>query len=431
MNTNLPLRDNTVITKILPYLNGGVLIFIGIFIFLNPFPHTTAIEEISFYVSVFITLLLILSRSCDFSWKNPLSVFLLLYVCWSVLSIFWSIDKGNSSHDVYAHLVKHIILYFLLINFFCSRKRLVILMWLIVISTAIFSIGGIIYFYFVLGEPFSARLLCIPNAPGTPVNTIAIITMFAAIISLFLLLKEENMLSRFIMLICFIGTSLFTLLTYSRGALIALIVSFFVMLFILYRGQRKKLLALIVVLFIAIGSFTAGSPILMRRVQLPALLDDARLNIWYTSLEMIKDSPLAGKGFGMESFRNKWWDHYNSKVPVRWKCNRTFYHPHSFIINVTVRLGLIGLILVVLILFFSFRISIAALRSNDDLIRNLGACFTAALVGVLVAGLFGKLASGPSAVIFYTLLSMITVLWRLNLEEEQVPESESEYSVGK
>jgi O-antigen ligase len=286
-------------------------------------------------------------------------------------------------------------------------------MWVIVISTTIFSIGGIIYFYFVLGKPFTARLLALPNAPGTPVNTIPIISLCAAVISLFLLLKDGNTRNRLVMLVCFIGTFLGTLLTYSRGAFIALIVSFVVILFILYREHKKKLLALIIVLFIAIGGFTVSSP-LKNRLQLSALLNNGRLDIWYTSLEMIKDCPLAGIGFGMESFKKKWWNHYNSKVPVRWRNSQTFEHPHNFILNVTVRLGIIGLIFVVLILFSSFRMSITLLRREERFMRNYGACFTATLVGVLVAGMFGKIVSGQSAIIFYTILAMITILWRID-----------------
>ena len=136
----------------LDLLIRSIPFLMGIFIFFNPFPHTTAIKEICYYLSVIIVTILILSKNIDFTFKTPLLLPFGLFILWSFLSIFFAFDKENSIHDFYFHLIRYIILYYILINFFNSEKRLVYLSWVIIISSSIFIIGGLIYYYFILEE---------------------------------------------------------------------------------------------------------------------------------------------------------------------------------------------------------------------------------------------------------------------------------------
>ena len=124
----------------------------GIFIFFNPFPHTTAIKEICYYLSVIIVTILILSKKIDFTFKTPLLLPFGLFISWAFLSIFFAIDKENSIHDFYSHLMRYVILYYILINFFNSEKRLIYLSWIIIISSSLFIVGGLFYYCFILEE---------------------------------------------------------------------------------------------------------------------------------------------------------------------------------------------------------------------------------------------------------------------------------------
>ena len=75
--------------KIFGFLNQCVPVLIGIFIFFNPFPHTTAIQEISFYLSVAMILVLVVSKKAEFSWLTPLSLPFKLFVFWAFIGIFF------------------------------------------------------------------------------------------------------------------------------------------------------------------------------------------------------------------------------------------------------------------------------------------------------------------------------------------------------
>jgi hypothetical protein len=58
-DAKLVLNEKTYKEKLFKILIFNVPILMGIYLFLNPFPHTTAIKEISFYTSVMIVILLV------------------------------------------------------------------------------------------------------------------------------------------------------------------------------------------------------------------------------------------------------------------------------------------------------------------------------------------------------------------------------------
>ena len=126
--------------KIFDFLNQSVPVLMGVFIFFNPFPHTTAIKEISFYLSVVIVVALILFKRTEFSFETPLLIPFGLFVSWAFIGIFFSLNKENTIHDLYSHLIRYIILYYIIFNFFNSKKRLVCLSWVIIISSTVFSV---------------------------------------------------------------------------------------------------------------------------------------------------------------------------------------------------------------------------------------------------------------------------------------------------
>ena len=125
----------------LDWLNKSILVLMGIFIFFNPFPHSTAVKEICFYLSVVIFLFLFFFKKNDFSFKTPFMLPFGLFVIWAFLGLFFALDKKNSIHDFYSHLLRYIILYYILINFVRSKKSLVGLSWIVIISSSIFSVG--------------------------------------------------------------------------------------------------------------------------------------------------------------------------------------------------------------------------------------------------------------------------------------------------
>ena len=144
--------------QILALLNICIPILVGMFIFLNPYPHVTAIKEITFYGSVLLLLVLIFLKKEDFSLRTPLSIPFLLFVIWGFFGLFFALNKGNSIHDFFVHLIRYLLIFYLLFNFFATKERLLILIWTIIISTAVYSAGMLIDFYVMQGYNLSTKL---------------------------------------------------------------------------------------------------------------------------------------------------------------------------------------------------------------------------------------------------------------------------------
>ncbi len=117
----------------------GVCALTGVFIFLSPFPHTNSIQNISFYLAVMMAVILIVLRTFPVVVKTPLTYPFLLFFLWSCLSLVWALNFENTLNDVRAHLLNHLILFFLIINFFNSKNRLHGLALIVVASAVCFS----------------------------------------------------------------------------------------------------------------------------------------------------------------------------------------------------------------------------------------------------------------------------------------------------
>lgn len=392
--------------KIFKILNLSVAMLMGIFIFFNPFPHTTSIKEICFYGSVIIVLVLICFKKIDFSFKSPLTLPFVLFIVWVFIGLFFALDKEGSIHDFRAHLLKYIVFYYILINFFNSRKRLVSLSWVIIVSATIFSIGEIYYFYFMLGNSFSAKL--VTGIPEIPVNWIGYITVSAATISLYYIITANNLYVKAISFTALFPLYILSILTQTRSIAWALFLAVIILCF-----KNKKFL--IVCLGIILITIAMG-PLKSRFIHADPITS-LRLNIHVTTIEVIKSFPIIGIGFGMETYGNEKLINlkkYNKKTPEKYR-KPVVRSPHSMPFSIAVRTGLVGLALFFYILFISFKMCWKCIRhGKDDFIKSWGSCVASMLVAVITIGVFEPFFTHMPEGVFYTALAMMTIIWKLN-----------------
>ena len=142
------------------------------------------------------------------------------------------------------------------------------------------------------------------------------------------------------------------ILSFSRGAWLAVLVSLFVM--IIVAGSRRGLLlfggaavlGLIALPFIklervtSLFSFVTGS-------------NATRLNVWQSSLQMIHDHPFTG--IGLDQFLYKYSVEYVK--PQAW-LERFISHPHNLIFDYWLRLGIIGPVVLIWLLFSFFKLTL-------------------------------------------------------------------------
>jgi O-antigen ligase len=389
------------------FLNALILSLVGIYIFFAPFP-ASAVNEMSFYLSVTLVVLLMILKKTDFSLKTPLSIPFAIFVVWSAITIFFAINKGNSSHDVYAHLIKYIVVYFLVVNYFNSQKRFILLAWVIIISAAIFSYGGIIYFYILKDNSIYTRFT---NPDYIPYRDF--IYVFAIILAVYLFLKSTSWIQKLLLAICIVGAFAATLFTQTRSALIGLVVALGILLF------KKKKAFFLIIIFLSVllifipklgGRFSTND----------IMLDKVRISNHLLFIEMIKDNPITGIGFGMQTYQSaELLNVYNQRVPDKYKQKNPVVAPHNILVDISARLGIPGLLFFLYILFTFFRMSwTTALQREDNFIREWGRCITAAFVAFFIQGMFADGEFGLQAIVQYTILAMMTILWQLNVKSD-------------
>jgi len=384
----------------------------GTFIFFTPFPHTTAIKEICFYLSVFIVILLIYFKKIDFSFRSPLTLPFALFVIWVFIGLFFALDKGNSLHDFRTHLLKYLAIYYILINFISCRKQLIIFSWIIIISATIFSIGGLTYFYFIIKNPISTRF---GFSHMMNIDLIGFVTIFAMLLSMHQFKLENSLYRKIILLVCLLGTLMATYFTMSRGSLLALFVAL-----IVFFVKRNNLL---VIFFIILSLITLNTvPAFKARFSPSLILNDLRVGTNLRTLEIIKDYPVTGIGFGMETYGNKNFidlAKYNSRLPAQYQQPVLIGSPHNSLADIAVRTGLVGFSLFCWVYFVFVRLGWNIIRSGkDDFIRDWGICIMAAFISVVIQGLFADGMFGPQAIVLYTIFAIMDILWQFNAQTD-------------
>jgi len=402
------------------FLEQSVPVLVGIFIFFNPFPHTTAIKEICYYLSVLIVLVLILFKKKEFTFQTPLLLPVGLFVLWAFIGIFFAIDKENSIHDFYSHLLRYIILFFILTNFFNSKKRLVLLSRLIIISSSILIVGGLFYHYFILGKALSSRFGILPQAS---VNIVGVITVFAFVLTLNNLYNENNRYLKIVFVFILLTLFISLFLSHTRSSVIGLFLAVFIFIFNnesprhkrtgYFKNHNKKLLIVCLSLFlIAIVISPLKNRFNSKQINGRIMIMN---NMNYTTYEIIKDYPVIGIGFGLQTYGKLDLKKYHERLPQDYQGYGIIGDPHNMVLDVAVRLGVVGLAFFFYIIFVFFKMCWDIIKyGREDFIKNWGRCLAAAFIAVSTIGLFQPIFSHMPEVVICTIFSMTTIVWRLN-----------------
>ncbi len=309
-----------------------------IFVALNPFPHTTSIREICYYLAVALSIFFCI-RNKEWSFlKTPLVWPVGLFVLWSFVGLFTAVDIEGSMHDFRSHLLKYIALFCMLVLFFTTQKKLLMLGLVIILSVTVSSALGLYEFYFVEDHNWSTRFIL--SDPQSPVGPVGFMATYAALFSLHYLFLIKNKWKKLLLIFClfiFIATAF---LVQTRALLLSIPISFLILFW-----KNKKIMILFLIFSISIGLITLTK--LRPWVGVSHYKD--RLTINYISYLVIKEHPIKGIGFGIETFGNpKFIDHeyYRSKVPDNIKHKTVgISSPHNMWAGIAIRTGLVGLFL--------------------------------------------------------------------------------------
>ena len=397
------------------FLNLSIPVLAGVYVFASPLP-LPSVNEFCFYLSCGALIILLYFRKTGFSLRSPLTLPLMLFFLWSVVGLFFTLDFANTLHDLRRHLLEYIILYYLLINYFDSSKKLEALSWIVIISTTVFSLGLLIHYYFIAGYSFTDRLGYLTHYIHT--NHIGFLTVSSITLATQMLCRKKTFAEKLIFSLCIIVLGMATFLTQSRGSLFGLVTAIVIICF----SNKKNvffLAAILLLIMIAPGVIHREGP--------DSYTMSIRTKINHLTMEIIKEHSVTGIGFGMEIYGNEALvdlKKYNSRLPLEFQQKDVVKSPHNILLDITVRTGMVGLMLylyvigmVLFMLWRSFR------RTENEYYRSWIICLLACFASFMVSSLFEDAQAGKPAVIYYTLLAMMGILWRLvQKDSESRPE---------
>ncbi len=393
-------------------LNYSIPVFMGIYLFTNPLP-VASVNEFCFYLSVLALILLLVFRKTTFTLRTPLTLPFILFFLWAVFGLFFTLDFKNTLHDLRGHFLEYVIVFFLLVNYFNSPKRLKMLALIAIASATIFSIYAITVYYFIEGFPFSARLGLTFRGEMTT-DYIGFITIFGICLSLHFLYKSKNIFYKILLVSCFFIMTITTLLTQSRGSLLGFLAALVILCF----HNKKNIIFIIITIFIIILV-----PGIKERATMDGFTKDIRIKMNRLTIEAIKDHPIVGVGFGMEIYGNKNvldLEKLNKQLPLEYQQNGVIVaSPHNTILDIAVRTGVVGLVLFLYILITSLWMLWRTLKlKKGEYFKSWAICFFACFVSYMIPALFADTTFGPRVVIFYAMLAMITILWNIVQKEK-------------
>lgn len=391
-------------------LNHAIPILMGVYILLNPLP-LSAVNEFCFYFSVAALLLLLVFRKTPFTLWSPLTLPFLLFFLWAIFGLFFSLDFKNTLHDLRSHLLKYIIIFYLLVNYFNSPKRLEILALIAIVSATVFSVYALNVFYFIEAFPFSARLGQTFREMVT--DHLGFITIFGICLSLHFLYKSKNIFYKTLLSSSLLIMSVTTLLTQSRGSLLGFLAVLVIMCF----HNKKNLI------FIILGISLIMLMPIKERVTSNSLKTDIRMKMNRLTIEVIKDHPIIGIGFGMQIFGNKNLvplEKYNHNLPLKYQQDGIpVASPHNTILDIAVRTGVVGLALFLYILVISLYMLRRIIKlKKGEYFRSWAICLFACFASFMIPALFADTTFGPRVITFYTILAMITILWNISRQSK-------------
>ncbi len=391
--------------KFFTILNISIPFLMGVYVFTNPL-SLSALNEFAYYLSFLSLIILLVFKKVDFTLRSPLTVGIALFFLWAVLGLFITLDFSNTLHDLRGYLLEYLIVFYLLINFYTSRHRLETLSVLVITSAMTFAIGGIILYYFIEGHHFHERFGRTFKEMYT--GFMCFTTVFAATLSLHKVYTAESKARQLIYFFSFLILSAATLLNQSRGAIISLFVSLIIMC--IYK--KKSLIFITGIIFMLLLL-----PGVKERIT-ELGMTSVRSQMFFLSLEVIKDYPIAGVGYGGEIYGNKKLvdlEKYNAKLPEKYQQKPEIVaSTHNTFLDIAVRTGLVGLALFILIILTAVWMLWDIFRQRQDtFFRSWPICLFACLTGYLIQADFNDSLYGTQGVLLYIILAMIAILWNL------------------
>ncbi len=405
------------VLKIVTAVNYWAIVLLPFSVGIAPGFANTVIGVI--FASFFIEK--IIKKEKIFNFSLPVALFL-LFILISLLSFFNTSNLKDSVHGI-TKLLKFFFLFTICSQNIKDKKHFERIAISIACAVSLLGIDAIWQIItgkdFIRGNALQDRIglvratAAFPGCNGLGVYLTGLTPIIAGI-ALFVKEKRWRVIFALVALIGSIGVYL----TLSRGAGIGLFVS---VLFLSIVRRNKLVITALIFLIIAYP-FIMPKNIKdwVRSVNynpVVVLLNEDRIGIYRNTIRMIKKHPFVG--IGINTFSKKYSDYRDPEVE-RTNPTADGYYAHNNFLHMAGEVGLFGLGVFLLFLFFVFKSIWAAFKKNTDYcLKAFAVSIFAGLLAYLINGLTEtSLYYSRIVMIFYFMVGLGLALTKLTDKNE-------------
>lgn len=335
---------------------------------------------------------------------NAALILLILLPAWTCVTYVFALERVGATGRL-TEVLKVFLFVHVAAMVLHSRKQLVWMIWVIVVSVGYFGVKGGLFTVLTGG---AGRVYGPPGDSFLSDNNAISVALIMVIPFMYYLRGEvKSAWVKHGLVGAMVLSSIAVLGTYSRGGLLAVVA----MLTFLWTKSQKKLVFLMLAVPIVPLAVTLMPERWFERMNtISTYQEDAsamgRINAWKTAINIANDRPLVGGGFEL----------YSPAVFARYAPNPEDVHAaHSVYFQMLGEHGYVGLLLFLGAGFAAWgtaRRTIALSKGRPELewTAHLARAFQVSLVGYAVGGAFVNI--GYWDLIYYEVV-LVTAAWRL------------------
>ncbi len=346
--------------------------------------------------------------------RTPLDFPILLIAATGALSLLTSIDRPATTYKIY-QLAMYLALYFTIVNHIEEEEELHQLVSLAILVSALLSLVALVSWLVPAATAYlpiqSLKLLLSPllklrNAlldPGTGYqNSLGGFTLFLMPVAFSLAVWGHKDSKRYLMALAFILMMIIPFLTSSRGTLFGLFGAIFA--FITIKKPKTGIAVLILIAGLTI-SFQS---------QLKTYLESdftfiARVYIWQSSVDMIREFPLTGVGLGAYEAAY----HY-FQLPGAEMYTPFSRHAHNILLQPAAETGMLSLLAFGWLLFLALRATFRLQKYSTGYHHALSLGLFCSLIGFLFQGLIDSVNAGVRlGMLFWLIIALVMAEWKI------------------
>jgi len=382
----------------------SIYILLCIYFVANQFNHTTTFMEIGFYGSLLIFIPLLVTRRVRIDMSFPLSYPMLSFLGIAILGAFFALNKENTIHDIYAHFIRYMFLWMFLSISLTQKDKIERLLALITVSTTIFCLYSIINQYYVHHNGINSRFLTGVHYLTT--SAISIHTSFGCAISLYMIQNSKSRSIKALFITTLAILTIATILTQTRCGIAAVIACYAI--FVILNKKGVLSVAMVLTMLAAL----IASPAAKRFTH--DITGNVRILHALLCLDIIKDYPVTGIGFGQNTFLynldlEKYRTETMAKYPSLPYTKKPLMHPHNIFADMAIKTGLPGLAVFITILTITAKIIIRLIKNSDT--RKLAFVPAVSLSSFIIIGMFEQTLQHTYEAIYSLSFALVYILW--------------------